>query len=378
MPSAHQYLPKTNNQIGKILNDTYIYAITPNTWSLASSIAATFTTIAPTTFDDTTSVVLTGTGFTGATDVNFNGVAASSFVVDSDTQITATPAPVMSSTETLITITLLSGAIVVGPTLCTQNVGAGPGTLDADTVVAAIQAVGTLTAPQETAVRNRIQAFYDDGIAADMFAYYGCAGGTAASHAINWVDPGTNDITWVGTGAIHSAAGMEGRFNAANYGNFGFAPSDLPQSSVTVFQYMISSSTANYQFLYGSSQNGAAPFNVFGLSAHDTNQQNARLNMEDDLIAHRIVNSSGYNSAIRPNSTTLRLRNNAETITPTITEVSSPNRPIYLFSLNFGGTSSFPSNQTISSIGFASRGFTSTEDDDNRFSEIAYQTAMGR
>ena len=36
------------------------------------------------------SVTLTGLRFTGATDVSFNGVSASSFTVDNDTQITAT------------------------------------------------------------------------------------------------------------------------------------------------------------------------------------------------------------------------------------------------------------------------------------------------
>lgn len=53
------------------------------------TLPPTITNFTPTSTCAGEEVVITGTNFTGATEVNFNGVAATSFTVDSDTQITA-------------------------------------------------------------------------------------------------------------------------------------------------------------------------------------------------------------------------------------------------------------------------------------------------
>jgi hypothetical protein len=72
----------------------------------APALAPTITTVAPTSGFTTggTTVVLTGTNFTGATAVTFGGVAASSFTVDSATQITATtPAHAAGAVDVAVT-----------------------------------------------------------------------------------------------------------------------------------------------------------------------------------------------------------------------------------------------------------------------------------
>jgi PQQ-like domain len=75
----------------------------------ASSWAApSITSFAPTQGALGTSVIIGGSGFTGATSVTFGGVAASTFTVNADTNLTAT-VPTLAKTGT-ITITAPSGS----------------------------------------------------------------------------------------------------------------------------------------------------------------------------------------------------------------------------------------------------------------------------
>jgi hypothetical protein len=70
----------------------------------AQAVAPTVTSFAPTRGVVGTSVVVTGTDFTGATDVTFDGVAAT-FTVDSNTQITTT-VPVGATTGPIAVTTI--------------------------------------------------------------------------------------------------------------------------------------------------------------------------------------------------------------------------------------------------------------------------------
>src|ERR671923_215844 len=73
------------------------------TFTVANTTCPTISSFTPTSGPVGTSVTITGTGFTGATAVKFNGVAAS-FAVNSSTQITATvPAGATSGTIAVTT-----------------------------------------------------------------------------------------------------------------------------------------------------------------------------------------------------------------------------------------------------------------------------------
>jgi hypothetical protein len=58
--------------------------------------------------DGGTSVTITGGGFTGAIEVDFGGIPAADFVVDSDTSITAT-SPAASAGTVDVAVTTLGG-----------------------------------------------------------------------------------------------------------------------------------------------------------------------------------------------------------------------------------------------------------------------------
>jgi hypothetical protein len=84
--------------------------------------AATITSFAPTSAPVGTIVTLTGTGFTGATAVAFNGTTTSIFVVVSATQITAEVPS--GATTGKITVTPASGPVVTSATNFTVTVPA--------------------------------------------------------------------------------------------------------------------------------------------------------------------------------------------------------------------------------------------------------------
>lgn len=92
----------------------------------------TITSFTPTSGVVGTSVVITGTNFTGATAVKFNATAASSFTVNSATQITASVAN--GTTTGQVTVTTPVGSaissgnftVVAAPTITAVNPGSGP------------------------------------------------------------------------------------------------------------------------------------------------------------------------------------------------------------------------------------------------------------
>lgn len=91
-------------------------AVTPaDQFSYPDAAAPAVTGISPSTGDPAGGqpVVITGSGFTGATDVAFGSASAAAMTVDSDTQITATSAAGTSTVD--VTVTTPAGISALGP-----------------------------------------------------------------------------------------------------------------------------------------------------------------------------------------------------------------------------------------------------------------------
>jgi len=126
--------------------DNYFFDISNADFALAPVPGPTISNFSPAGGLAGAAVVITGTNFTGATAVNFNGTAAASFIVNSPTQITATVAP--GTTTGFITVTAPTG---MGTSATPFLVGRPPTVVNFTPVTAAVGGTAVLTGTDFTA-----------------------------------------------------------------------------------------------------------------------------------------------------------------------------------------------------------------------------------
>lgn len=115
---------------------------------------------------------------------------------------------------------------------------------DAETAIAAVEATGaTLTGTQKDAANAFIVTLKNASIWEKLDLLYLFMGGTAASHAINWRNPGTNNITWYNS-PTHSANGVQ--FGGVAYGSTGYTLGNA--ESLGLFAYVNSLNTVDSAF----------------------------------------------------------------------------------------------------------------------------------
>jgi hypothetical protein len=109
----------------------------------------------------------------------------------------------------------------------------------ADTYIAAVLAAGgTLSGAQETAIRTFYNSLDTTGIYSKMYAMWPFLGGTAASNAIEFINPGGGfNLTFTGTWTHTNIEGSSTIASAANYANTSFNPTTDAVSVTTDFSF---------------------------------------------------------------------------------------------------------------------------------------------
>jgi hypothetical protein len=177
-------------------------------FTVTASAAPTVTSFAPTSGAVASSVVITGTNFCNATDVKFNTTSATSFTVNSNTQITATVPP--AATTGKITVTTPSAPPGVSTTNFTVTGGATTITSFAPTsgpvgtsvvitgtgfvAVTSVQFNGVAAVSPVTNSATQITAIVPTGATTGLITVTD-SGGTATSATSFTVGPAATSIT---------------------------------------------------------------------------------------------------------------------------------------------------------------------------------------
>jgi hypothetical protein len=243
---------------------------------------------------------------------------------------------------------------------------------DAVTVINAIEATdaGALSTGQKNAINARILALKAQSKWANMVAYYGYVGGTAASHAINWKTPGTYNITWNG-GITHSATGV--LFDGSTgYGDTGINDNTVMNlDTFSIGGY--SRTNTNNGFMMGILQtNGVylADRNSMIVRMHDVADLTSAMTPTRTLMATRQVSAPKL----------AEYRDVSQLTVDAGAALGKINGNIYvgaINNLNTPGPGGF-SDKSYGSMFISNDGFTSSEEATFGTDETTFQTALTR
>jgi hypothetical protein len=243
---------------------------------------------------------------------------------------------------------------------------------DATAVITAIEATdaGALSTGQKNAINARILALKAQSKWANMVAYYGYVGGTAASHAINWKNPGTYNITWNG-GITHSSTGV--LFDGSTgYGDTGINDNTVMNlDTFSIGGY--SRTNTNNGFMMGILQtNGVylADRNSMIVRMHDVADLTAAMTPTRTLMATRQVSAPKL----------AEYRDVSQLTVDAGAALGKINGNIYvgaINNLNTPGPGGF-SDKSYGSMFISNDGFTSSEEATFGADETTFQTALSR
>lgn len=275
-----------------------------------------------------------------------------------------------------------SSGIIVG--------GITPPIYDPD-AQAFIDAVGTLTVPQEEAINDLVLALKANGTWSKYYAIYPFIGGTASAHKFNLCNPLDTDGAFrlvFNGGFTHSANGIQGNgtnayantfftktdgFTSTNVGHSIYSQTD---SKITGVEYGVEANVDAHkqlklQLQYLNTYNGQ-----FSDMFNDV-PSSGRIRVNPPL------GSSGYFQVSRTSATTHIFYKNGVSIGTNSTDVSSdyanvPDIPFYICAQNKDGTGAKAFSDRVYSYASFNAGLTPTEIANDNTAVVAFQTALSR
>jgi hypothetical protein len=260
---------------------------------------------------------------------------------------------------------------MTGLELFTDNAGFSP---EANAAIAAVEATGVILTPTQKTAANTLMGVLLNNNWAGLAGVYLYLGGTAASHAVNWRNPGTNTITWSGT-VTHNANGILGN-GSTGYGNTGIQLTSAMQNSNAAATYVTSASSGGY---LGSNRVGQGVSIKFGPANAVSTQSFANVDQTtgsgltfESLLVTRTA-SSGYTlirNGTTYNSATGVATSNAVTISSTTN--------FLVLAVESNGGPSLYSNAQIGLSAVWSTGLTVSEGTAVSNAIKAFAVALGR
>jgi hypothetical protein len=225
-------------------------------------------------------------------------------------------------------------------------------------VKTAIEATGaTLTVAQHN-VGNRLvrdlngeanSAYATVNVWADFVGLYGLVGGTAASHAINWKNPGTFNLGFT-TGFTHSnLLGSTSDGTAGAYANTGIVPAtNLSQNALTLIAYVFFEDS-NYPWVPLGASNASYANGCYLLANFKSNNYSRVNNNDVGPWGNYSGGARGLQILTRTSGTSRAVYLRGSLLSSDNTAALTPTSfPLYGWAVNNGGTSN---NQFGSSLG---------------------------
>jgi hypothetical protein len=199
-------------------------------------------------------------------------------------------------------------------------------------------------------------------------------GGTAASHAINAINPGTNNITWSGT-VTHSAVGVQGN-GTDGFGNTGIQTNLLAAGTYSLSFY-IRTNSARDERLAGASKDGDLyTFNPRTAAGQTVGSIRTGI---ANIITPAFGNSSGAVALGRPSTGQIFSYRNGSYIGGVNAGLGGDlaGIPLYIMAQNNDGTAAGFSNRVFSFAHIGNLGSSSNQTGLQN-ALITYQTSLAR